>query len=302
MAKHSQEPHDLDLEANITSPLLPKYTPYNNCSSSNALVQNYTSSNTNTNPCHNNHSHERQIATPSSSYDPSTSPIEWMHMFETVARANNWSARTKLDIVPLYLQENLDTRTWCLRNQSHWETANANTTSTTTHANIDAAEDEDEKKFERFKAMFVARFQGGAAAYEQMWTTPSYPYHPYHKAADWLEMFEEVARANNWTPQTQLDVIPIYLQIDSGARKWFRQNRYQWESFSSGDDNSSSTCNDDDEDDTDDWKRFETFKRLFLDEFGSQSVEEAKSRRWITFLAVGILSLVLIVVITLLTK
>ncbi|KAF9133039.1 hypothetical protein BGW39_010729 [Mortierella sp. 14UC] len=102
-------------------------------------------------------------------------------MFETAARAYNWSARTKLDVVVFYLHEDHDTRTWFQQNQHYWEMAHVisaspariNTAKDSSHATIvntakiftttstrggSAVDDEDEKKFKTFKTMFAAKF------------------------------------------------------------------------------------------------------------------------------------------------
>lgn len=47
-------------------------------------------------------------------------------------------------------------------------------------------------------------------------------------------MYEEVARANNWSSRSKLDIVPVYLQEGYAPRTWFRQNRYQWEDAERG--------------------------------------------------------------------
>ncbi|KAF9903174.1 hypothetical protein EC991_004120, partial [Linnemannia zychae] len=146
---------------------------------------------------------------------------------------------------------------------------------------------------------------------ERQLATPTAPYDPMYNAADWFEMFEEVARANNWTPQTQLDVIPIYLRTSGRVIKWFRQNRVHWEATSSGgvdvDDNS--TCHtyndgDDSEDfeDEDDWNRFETFKRLFLDEFGSPAAIRATNYKKAVVVGCGIFLILPLIILMMLDR
>lgn len=54
------------------------------------------------------------------------------------------------------------------------------------------------------------------------------------RADDWIEYFEEIARANNWSSRAKLDIVAIYLGDNSGStKKWFRKNRQEWNDFDS---------------------------------------------------------------------
>ncbi|KAG0274618.1 hypothetical protein BGZ96_004175, partial [Linnemannia gamsii] len=64
-----------------------------------------------------------------------------------------------------------------------------------------------------------------------------------------------------------LDILPIYLEEESEARLWFRENRYQW---------------DDDEEEGDSESGgedgFEVFKTAFLEKFGKDFKENIMQR------------------------
>ncbi|KAG0284550.1 hypothetical protein BGZ96_011077 [Linnemannia gamsii] len=49
---------------------------------------------------------------------------------------------------------------------------------------------------------------------------------------EWMQDFEEIARANNWSPKAKLDIVPIYLKTKSD-KTWFRENRHEWGDFDS---------------------------------------------------------------------
>jgi hypothetical protein len=49
---------------------------------------------------------------------------------------------------------------------------------------------------------------------------------------EWLQDFEEIARANNWTSRAKLDIIPIYL-VETSTKTWFRENLQEWSDFDS---------------------------------------------------------------------
>ncbi|KAF9960326.1 hypothetical protein BGZ72_007267 [Mortierella alpina] len=53
-----------------------------------------------------------------------------------------------------------------------------------------------------------------------------------HEGAEWIQRFEEIARANNWRPKAKLDIVPIYLAKQSD-RTWFRENQHEWANFDS---------------------------------------------------------------------
>ncbi|KAF9167033.1 hypothetical protein DFQ26_006051 [Actinomortierella ambigua] len=53
---------------------------------------------------------------------------------------------------------------------------------------------------------------------------------PYLSGAVWMEDFEEIAQANNWSQQARLDIIPLYLK-DPSTKQWFRENRHAWRDF-----------------------------------------------------------------------
>src|SRR4051794_10761818 len=123
MAHHHSQDALLDIEADVTTPLLPTAHDNNsdNNNGDNHIHRPLTNSNTNTSApatsasapaasatCCGHHTCnniERHLVTPSHIYTQQLNPSEWLEMFEEVARANNWSARSKLDIVPVYLQE-----------------------------------------------------------------------------------------------------------------------------------------------------------------------------------------------------
>ncbi|KAG0256705.1 hypothetical protein DFQ27_005537 [Actinomortierella ambigua] len=44
----------------------------------------------------------------------------------------------------------------------------------------------------------------------------------------WIEDFEEIARANNWQRQTWMDILPVFLEGLS-TKTWFRENRPAWQ-------------------------------------------------------------------------
>ncbi|KAK3832327.1 MAG: hypothetical protein J3R72DRAFT_454159 [Linnemannia gamsii] len=49
---------------------------------------------------------------------------------------------------------------------------------------------------------------------------------------EWLQDFEEIARANNWSSRAKLDIIPIYMEVKS-TKTWFRENLQEWSDFDS---------------------------------------------------------------------
>ncbi|KAG9319356.1 hypothetical protein KVV02_004908 [Mortierella alpina] len=49
---------------------------------------------------------------------------------------------------------------------------------------------------------------------------------------DWLQDFEEIARANNWSSKVKLDIIPVYLE-GKAVKTWFRDNQQEWGDFDS---------------------------------------------------------------------
>ncbi|KAG0043501.1 hypothetical protein BGZ83_011333 [Gryganskiella cystojenkinii] len=70
----------------------------------------------------------RQFATPSRFFAigdsfsfglDSSDSAEWMHEFEQIARANNWSSRCKLEVIPIYFGER-STKTWFEENYQEW--------------------------------------------------------------------------------------------------------------------------------------------------------------------------------------
>ncbi|OAQ22275.1 hypothetical protein K457DRAFT_131391 [Linnemannia elongata AG-77] len=65
-----------------------------------------------------NQHQERQLATPQKLVSVNEG-LEWLQDFEEIARANNWSSRAKLDIIPVYLQEK-STKTWFRENLQEW--------------------------------------------------------------------------------------------------------------------------------------------------------------------------------------
>ncbi|KAG9327141.1 hypothetical protein KVV02_000857 [Mortierella alpina] len=70
---------------------------------------------------------------------------------------------------------------------------------------------------------------------ERQLTTPT-PFFIGICAAEWMQDFEEIARANNWSSQAKLDIVPIYLK-DTFRKKtlktWFRNNQHEWHDFDS---------------------------------------------------------------------
>ncbi|KAG0018992.1 hypothetical protein BGZ82_000275 [Podila clonocystis] len=54
----------------------------------------------------------------------------------------------------------------------------------------------------------------------------------YDDCATWMQDFEEIARANNWSPRAKLDIIPIYLEAKS-VKTWFRESQQEWGDFDS---------------------------------------------------------------------
>ncbi|KAF9284752.1 hypothetical protein BGZ88_009821 [Linnemannia elongata] len=111
---------------------------------------------------------------------------------------------------------------------------------------------------------------------------PSYLYTQYHNPTNWLLMFEEVARANNWSSRAKLDILPIYLQEGYQPRTWFRQNLYQWESIASGGSADAEEA------------RFEVFRQAFLKEFGEGGKRWKVATSWpsVTWIALVFLLVV----------
>ncbi|KAG0051004.1 hypothetical protein BGZ83_004221 [Gryganskiella cystojenkinii] len=75
--------------------------------------------------------------------------------------------------------------------------------------------------------------------------------------ADWMQTFEEIARANNWNSSDKLDIIPIYMGGKS-VKAWFRQNQHKWDDF-------------------------EMFKSAFDKRFGKKALEQmvnVEVKRW----------------------
>lgn len=102
-------------------------------------------------------------------------------------------------------------------------------------------------------------------------------------------MFEEVARANNWSPRAKLDILPIYLQEGYSSRTWFRQNRDQWESVASGGSADAAEAG------------FEVFREAFLSQFGEEKKGWRKAETsciaWILIASLffSVLSLVIVI-------
>ncbi|KAF9958980.1 hypothetical protein BGZ72_010512 [Mortierella alpina] len=53
--------------------------------------------------------------------------------------------------------------------------------------------------------------------------------------AEWMQDFEEIARANNWNCQAKQDIVPIYLKDKSNksVKTWFRETQHEWQDFDS---------------------------------------------------------------------
>lgn len=117
---------------------------------------------------------------------------------------------------------------------------------------------------------------------------PSYNYTQYHNATYWLLMFEEVARANNWSPRAKLDILPVYLQEGYLPRTWFRQNRYLWENVAGGEGTDAEEG------------RFEVFREAFLGEFGKEKKgwKEGTSRGGWALIALVFSLIVLLVILS----
>jgi hypothetical protein len=81
------------------------------CSTSSAVLNQL-------NDVEDNQHQERQLATPKK-LNYIENSLEWLQDFEEIARANNWSSRAKLDIIPIYLEEK-STKTWFRENLQEW--------------------------------------------------------------------------------------------------------------------------------------------------------------------------------------
>lgn len=49
---------------------------------------------------------------------------------------------------------------------------------------------------------------------------------------EWIQCFEEIAQANNWSSKAKLDIAPIYL-AEKSDKTWYRKNRHEWVNFDS---------------------------------------------------------------------
>ncbi|KAG0051638.1 hypothetical protein BGZ90_006711 [Linnemannia elongata] len=111
---------------------------------------------------------------------------------------------------------------------------------------------------------------------------PSYLYTQYHNPTDWLLMFEEVARANNWSSRAKLDILPIYLQEGYQPRTWFRQNLYQWESIASGGSADAEEAG------------FDVLRQAFLKEFGEGGERWKVATSWTSMACIALVFLLVV--------
>ncbi|KAK3847885.1 MAG: hypothetical protein J3R72DRAFT_431012 [Linnemannia gamsii] len=86
--------------------------------------------------------------------------------------------------------------------------------------------------------------------HERHLVIPDYKFSSSCDPVEWLQMYEETALANNWTPRVMLNILPVYIEPKSAARTWFRESRELWEN------------EDRDED------KFRVFKEAFLSKWG----------------------------------
>lgn len=67
---------------------------------------------------------------------------------------------------------------------------------------------------------------------ERQLATPKEFWGNYSDGDEWIKCFEEIARANNWSPKAKLDIAPIYL-AGKPDKTWYRENQHEWVNFDS---------------------------------------------------------------------
>jgi hypothetical protein len=67
---------------------------------------------------------------------------------------------------------------------------------------------------------------------ERQLATPTQFWGNCSDGVEWIQCFEEIAQANNWSPKAKLDIVPIYLAGKSD-KTWYRENRDEWVNFDS---------------------------------------------------------------------
>lgn len=71
--------------------------------------------------------------------------------------------------------------------------------------------------------------EGHNKVQERQLATPA-NLHNVQYALEWMLDFEEIACANNWSPQAKFDIVPVFLSNVS-LKAWFRESRHEWGDF-----------------------------------------------------------------------